>query len=347
MDQTLELVWQQDATAILFVRDADGALSAGDLTLGKPGIGKLALAGDGFPARRLDVQQLIRLADAPPAEPAAGGTARAIFALVELAQRSVAEGLVHPELDHGGGWWHAFWGATLDQSVQAALTEIAAALPPVSADAFDGDREATVHDLYPCSSTRSRATGCSPTACGWRRAAEQVRPTALDQFLEGLTPLTPSCHGTPGYSALDRRLSGWVDDGPRAPHVNALADRPAPRRARKATRSCSSCGCRPRTIRRSGLPASLLWSGGDDGFAFLRDGDPRRRPDPRSSTELEPLLAELGIEFDAAEPDEAALDAETVRLFLRDADAAARGARRAGAAAGGVGALADAGHAST
>ena len=40
MDQTLELVWQQDATAILFVRDADGALSAGDLTLGKPGIGE-------------------------------------------------------------------------------------------------------------------------------------------------------------------------------------------------------------------------------------------------------------------------------------------------------------------
>ncbi len=35
MDPTLEIVWQQDATAILFVRDAGGALSAGDLGLGK------------------------------------------------------------------------------------------------------------------------------------------------------------------------------------------------------------------------------------------------------------------------------------------------------------------------
>ena len=55
MDPTLELVWQQDATAILFVRDADGALSAGDLELGKPTVAKLALAGDelsGAAARR-------------------------------------------------------------------------------------------------------------------------------------------------------------------------------------------------------------------------------------------------------------------------------------------------------
>ena len=168
MDLTLEIVWQQDATAILFVRSADGALSAGALELGKPAIAKLAQAGDGFPARRLDVQQLIRLAEAPPAEPAVGGSALAIFALVELAQRSVAEGLVHPYLDHGGGWWHAFWGATLDQSVQATLTEIAAALPAVSADAFDGDRDATVHDLYPVLSTRSRGIACAPTAYGSR-----------------------------------------------------------------------------------------------------------------------------------------------------------------------------------
>ena len=75
-ETTLELVWQQDATAILFVRDADGALSAGDLELGKPAVATLALAGGGFPARRLDVHELIRVADAPPAEPAPSAGAR-------------------------------------------------------------------------------------------------------------------------------------------------------------------------------------------------------------------------------------------------------------------------------
>ena len=54
-ETTLELVWQQDATALLFVRDADRALSASDLELGTPAVGRLALAGGGFPARRLDV----------------------------------------------------------------------------------------------------------------------------------------------------------------------------------------------------------------------------------------------------------------------------------------------------
>jgi SNF2-related domain/SNF2 Helicase protein/Helicase conserved C-terminal domain len=317
MDQTLELVWQQDATAILFVREADGALSAGDLTLGKPGIGKLALAGDGFPARRLDVQQLIRLADAPPAEPAAGGTTRAIFALVELAQRSVAEGLVHPDLDHGGGWWHAFWGATLDQSVQATLTEIAAALPAVSADAFDGDRDATVHDLYPVlvdqiARDRLRADGVQLAS-----ATKQVRPTALDQFLEGLTSADAVLPRHAGYSALDRKLSGWVDTG--------LGRRTSTRwriglhlDEREGDALVLELWLQAEDDPTLGLPASLLWSGDDDVFAFLRDGDPRRDL-IRQLTELDPVLAEIGIDFDAAEPDEATLDPETVRLFLRNA----------------------------
>jgi hypothetical protein len=317
MDQTLELVWQQDATAILFVREADGALSAGDLTLGKPGIGKLALAGDGFPARRLDVQQLIRLADAPPAEPAAGGTARVIFALVELAQRSVAEGLVHPDLDHGGGWWHAFWGATLDQSVQATLTEIAAALPAVSADAFDGDRDATVHDLYPVlvdqiARDRLRADGVQLAS-----ATKQVRPTALDQFLEGLTSADAVLPRHAGYSALDRKLSGWVDTG--------LGRRTSTRwriglhlDEREGDALVLELWLQAEDDPTLGLPASLLWSGDDDVFAFLRDGDPRRDL-IRQLTELDPVLAEIGIDFDAAEPDEATLDPETVRLFLRNA----------------------------
>src|SRR5512134_1349959 len=118
---TLEVVWQDDATALAFTRDADGTLSAGGLRLGLPAIADVVL----------------------------GGSARAICAVVRLAHRSVAEGLVHPSLDNDGGWWHAFWGATLDEGVQSALAGIAAALPPVGAGAFGGDVAATVHDLYP------------------------------------------------------------------------------------------------------------------------------------------------------------------------------------------------------
>src|SRR5687767_808242 len=213
IETTLELVWQQDATAILFVRDGDGALSAGDLELGTPAVGNLALAGGGFSARRLDVHELIRLADAPPAETALGGSALAIFALVELAYRSVAEGLVHPDLDHAGGWWHAFWGATLDGSVQATLSEIAAALPAVSADAFGGDRDAMVHDLYPVlvdqiARDRLRADGVRLA-----NALRPVRPAALDLFLEGLTAADPVLPRHSGYAALERRLAGWVGAG--------------------------------------------------------------------------------------------------------------------------------------
>ena len=313
----VELVWQQDATAILFVRDADGGLSAGDLELGKPAVAKLALAGGGFPARRLDVHELIRMADAPPSNPALGGSARAIFALVELARRSVAEGLVHPDLDHGGGWWHAFWGATLDPSIQATLNKIAEALPAVSADAFGGDRDATVHDLYPVlvdqiARDRLRADGV--------RLANPVRPArpaALDLFLEGLTAADPELPRHSGYTALDRRLAGWVGAG--------LGQRTTTRwklglhldeRAEDAL--VLELWLQAEDDPTLGLPASLLWSGDDDVFTFLRDGDPRLDL-IRQLTELDAVLANTGIEFDPAEPDEAELEPDTVRSFLRNA----------------------------
>ncbi len=317
IDPTLEIVWQQDATAIVLVRDADGTLSAGDLEIGKPTDAKLALAGESFPARRLDVNQLVRLAGAPPAEPAAGGSARAVFALVELAHRSVAEGLVHPDLDHDGGWWHAFWGATLDQSVQATLTEIAAALPAVSADAFAGDRDAMVHDLYPVladqiARDRLRADGVRLTS-----PLRQARPSALDLFLDGLTAADPVLPRHAGYSALDRKLSGWVDAG--------LGRRTSTRWTlglhldeREGDALALELWLQAEDDPTLGLPAALLWSGDDDVFTFLRDGDPRRDL-IRQLTELDPVLAEIGIEFDAAEPAEVRLEPETVRLFLRNA----------------------------
>src|SRR5205823_496927 len=135
-----EVIWQQDASAYVFTRGFDGTLSAGHLHVGMPAVADFAHIGRGVGARRVSVGGLVGLADAPPAGVELGGSARAIFAVVELARRSVAEGLVHPQLDHGEGRWFAFWGATLDDSVEAALSQIAAALPPVCADAFDGDR---------------------------------------------------------------------------------------------------------------------------------------------------------------------------------------------------------------
>ena len=65
------------------------------------------------------------------------------------------------------------------------------------------------------------------------------------------------------------------------------------------------------------LPASLLWSGGGDGFTFLRVSDPQADL-RRQLAELEPLLRSYGIEFDEAEPSEAELAPEQVALFLRE-----------------------------
>ncbi|MDX6400390.1 MAG: hypothetical protein QOF27_996, partial [Gaiellaceae bacterium] len=96
--RTLEIVWQQDPTAYVFVRAGDGMLSADGLTLGTPTSADLTLAR-GIDARRVGVRDLVTLAANPPAGLEPGGSARAVFAIVELAHRSVAEGLVHPYLD--------------------------------------------------------------------------------------------------------------------------------------------------------------------------------------------------------------------------------------------------------
>src|SRR5438128_3243309 len=111
---TLEVVWQQDASAYVFTRSSDGTLSAGHLHVGMPSVHDLAHIGHTVSARKVGVPDLLRLADAHPEGLELGGTARATFAVIELARRSVAEGLVHPQLDHGEGSWFAFWGATLD-----------------------------------------------------------------------------------------------------------------------------------------------------------------------------------------------------------------------------------------
>ena len=313
---TLEVVWQDDATALVLARDADGTLSAGDLRAGIPAIADLPLAGRGISARRLEPAQLVSLAASPPVGLGLGASARAVFAVVELARRSVAEGLVHPFLDHGDGWWHAFWGATLDEGVQAALSGIAAALPPVGAGAFDGDRDATVDDLYPVlvdqiarDCLRADRVRLAPSKAG--------RANAIDHLLEGLTASDSALPRHSGLAALERRLSDWVDAG--LAHRSRTTWTLGLHLDERDDNSLAlELWLQAEDDPTLGLPASLLWERQDDVFAFLRAGDPRRDL-TRHLTELEPLLAEVGIEFDAAEPSEAELGQEQVRVFLREA----------------------------
>ena len=320
---TLELVWQQDATALVFVRDADGTLSAGELHLGMPAIAELAPVGHGFAARRVDARALVALATAPPPGLEPGGTARALFAVVELAQRSVAEGLVHPSLDGSGGHWAAFWGATLDASVQDALQQIAAALPAVAAIAFDGDRDATVHDLYPVvvdQIARDRLRARRVRLSNRLRAG---RPTAIELFLDGLTAPEPELPRHPGYAALERQLTRWVDNGLGRPSTAAwrlgvhLDERPAPDDEGEPA-LVLELWLQAEDDPTLGLPASLLWEGGEDVFAFLRTRDAHRDL-IRQLEEVEPLLARHGVELDAEQPSEAVLEPDAVRSFLREA----------------------------
>src|SRR5438128_48932 len=102
---TLEILWQQDASATVFTRTAEGELSAGSLHVGMPAVADLGQYGRAVSARRLSVGDLVRLADSPPSGVELGGTAQAIFAVVELAQGAVTEGLVYPSLEYDQRQW--------------------------------------------------------------------------------------------------------------------------------------------------------------------------------------------------------------------------------------------------
>ncbi len=322
---TLEIVWQQDASAYVFIRETDGTLSTRDLRLGTPAIAELVLVGPRVDVRRIDAAGLVRLSAAPPTGVELGGSARAMFAVVALAQRSVAEGLIHPDLDYDDGWWFAFWGATLDTAVQEALTQIAAALPAVSAGAFGGDRDAAVRDLYPVVVDQIARDCLRADNVRLTSTTRYGRPGALELFLDGLVAREAALPRHSGYAALERQLSRWVGDGlarrSAAPWTLALQldERPAGE-ADGAGHSPTltlelwlHAGDDPTLA----LPASLLWQGGGDIFEFVRSSDPRRDL-IRQLAEIESLLAGVGVEFDAVEPAAVELEAEAVGSFLRE-----------------------------
>jgi non-specific serine/threonine protein kinase len=305
----LELLWQDDASALALARDATGRLTVEGLDIGTPAAAELSHLGSGIEARRLSLGELLAL---PPDGRALGGTALVTLAVLDRARRSLAEGLVHPHLQSGDGRWHALWGATLDESVREELDALADAAPAVCAIAFEGDADAFVYDLY----------GCAVDELA-RRALRQVRARgdrrdgAPERFLATLHANDPALAANAGYPALERRLSAWVDGGldrrSRAPwNVGLRLDEDDDATGSRVSLELWLQAADDPTL---ALPASLLRDGGEEVFAFLREGDPRAAIQRRLET-IAPILADAGI----SAPDETVpaieLDTDQVRAFL-------------------------------
>jgi hypothetical protein len=308
---SLEVIWRA-GSAYAFVRGEDDAFTDGGLQAGESGV--VHVLDFEIDARRLTVPELIEFAADPPQDVELGDSARGLFALVELAQRSVSEGMVHPQLTRGGGSWYAFWGSTLADHIQQRLDEIATALPLVSAEGFHGDRDAAVGDLYP--QLVDQIARDRLVAWGVRLGDQSRRRTAMESFLQGLSSEDPELPSNSSYASLERRLSRWVDDG--LAEVKETTWRAALHLDERPLNGLAlelwlHAGDDP-TLN---LPVSMLWQGGEDGFAFVRGGDPLGDLEQQLE-ELLPLLATEGIEFDEAEPVDAELDAETASYFLRE-----------------------------
>ncbi|MDX6452565.1 MAG: hypothetical protein QOH16_2614 [Gaiellaceae bacterium] len=307
---SLEVIWRA-GSAYAFVRGDGDAFTDGGLQAGEPGL--VHLLDFEIDARRLTVPELIEFAADPPADLELGDSAKGVFALVELAQRSVSEGMVHPQLTRGGGSWYAFWGSTLADHIQARLDEIATALPLVAAEGFHSDRDATVGDLYP--QLVDQIARDRIVAAGVRLGDPNRRRTATEAFLQALSSEDPELPANSSYASLERRISRWVDDGLAEVKDTTwrlalhLDERP---RNGLALELWLHAGDDPTLA----LPVSMLWEGGEDGFAFVRGGDPLGDLEEQLAA-LRPLLATEGIEFDDEEPVDAELDAETASYFLR------------------------------
>jgi hypothetical protein len=250
-----------------------------------------------FEARRLTVPELLAL---DPADHELGASAQAMLAVVDLARRAVADGLVHPQLARGGSTWYAFWGATLDEPTQTELDGLVAAAPEAAG---------RLDELYPQlvdQIARERLLAADVRLDG-------AQAPALAAFLHGLTAPDPELPAGPLYTSLEHRLARWVDVG--LEHVREvrwqvglhLDERPG--RDALALELWLHAADDPSLS----LPVSLLRRG-TEGFAFVRDGDPQGDLEEQLA-ELEPLLAAHGIVLD---DDHAELDTEAATVFLRE-----------------------------
>ncbi len=319
---TLEILWEQDVSATVLVRDTDGSLSATGLELGLPAVSDRTVLGHATAARRVGLEELIRLAADPPTELALGGSARATFAVIDLAARSVTEGLLHPQLQHGGRNWLAYWGATIDEGVQEALDTIAAALPAACVDAFDGDRDALVQDLYACAVDQTARDRLRAAGVRLGNRLARSRPSAPELFLDGLTSSEPELPPHAGLGALERRLTDWVDRGlerrSSAPWLLSLRLDERGDEALDGSSVVLELWLQAADDPTLALPTSMLHNGNDAVFGFLRSADPRIAVH-RQIGLIEPVLADGGLAFDPAEPTTIELDDDGVRFVLREA----------------------------
>ena len=321
IEPTLEILWQEDASAYVLVREPDGTLTSRGLQAGMPAVADLVHAGHGVGARRLELQELLELESGAPLALEPGGTARVVFAVLDVARRSVAAGLVHPHLEAADGRWHALWGATLDEHVVDELQAIAHATPTAAADAFEGDTRAFVHDLYACAVDELARRALREAGVSLRSASPPTAGVA-DRFLAGLAAPTPELPPDGGYVALERRVAAWVDGGlarrSRAPwNLGLRLDELDAVSAADGPSVVLELWLEAADDPTLALPAELLESGADEVFGFLRDSDPRRALDRRLET-IAPILADAGIALRGDPPTRAPLDAEQVRAFLRD-----------------------------
>ncbi|MEI7759497.1 MAG: DEAD/DEAH box helicase [Thermoleophilia bacterium] len=320
---TLEILWQQDVSATVLVRAEDGSLSSGGLELGIPAVSDLTELGHGTTARRIGLAELIRMATEPPLGLELGGSARATLTVIDLASRSVTEGLLHPQLEHGGRTWLAHWGATIDESVQEALDAIAAALPSMCANAFDGDRDAFVYDLYVCAVDQIARDRLGAAGVRLGNRLMRTRPSAPELFLAGLASPDPELAPHAGLGALERRLTDWVDRGlerrSSAPWLLSLRlDERAEPSADGSTPLVLELWLQAADDPTLSLPVSLLQDGGDAVFGFLRSADPRIAVQ-RQLGLIEPVLAAGGLAFDAVASASIELTDDDVRFVLRTA----------------------------
>jgi SNF2-related domain/SNF2 Helicase protein/Helicase conserved C-terminal domain len=312
---TLELLWQDDATAFAVVRGPSGELSPAPLDVGLPAVSDVAGETRAASGRRLSLAELL---DLETQGLPLGDTAEVVLAVLSRARRSVAEGLVHPHLEPSDGLWHALWGATLDDVVAEELRQIADAAPAVSAEAFEGDADAFVQDLYGCAvdelarrALRSARLRPAPSV-GRAGAAEHL----LAGLLAGHDSALPAHNG---YAALERRLSTWVDAGlshrSRAPWNVAvrLSERDGGDGAVIAELWLTAADD-PALA----LPASLLSDGGESVFGFLRDRDPREAIREHRAA-IESVLRDAGVPALDDHVPRAVLEPDQVRALLRDA----------------------------
>ncbi len=142
---TLELIWQHDAPYAV-VRSDDGVLTDDGLAIGSRT--EIHVAGSHAVARRLSVADLTDLDTELPLGP----TARAVLALRDLARRTVADGLVHPQLTRGGTPGTRSGARRSTRACRQSSTRSSPQRRPPPASSTSSTRS---------SSTRSRATACS------------------------------------------------------------------------------------------------------------------------------------------------------------------------------------------